>query len=193
MTENNSPQKRTFWTRIKRYLLTGILVTAPAFISLYTILALVNIADRWVKSLIPSRFYPDVKVLGVPGIGLALLLILLIVVGFLTASWIGKKCVGFADRFLTNTPVLSGLYTTLKQLFHTFLGDNTTAFRRVVLVEFPRKECWSIGLVILPGCRSWFESAFNHSAGFWRSETSPSSQDPERTRHIEVSTVPDSP
>lgn len=139
--------KRSMWSRIKRYLLAGIVVTAPAFITLYTTIALVNLADRWVKSLIPARFYPDVRILGIPGIGLVFLLILLVVIGFLTASWLGNILIGIADRFFSNTPVLSSLYSTLKQLFHTFLGDNTNAFRRVVLVEFPRDGCWSIGFV----------------------------------------------
>ena len=136
-----------FWGRLKRYLLAGTLVTAPAFITLYTVIGLVNIADRWVKSLLPDRFYPDMRFFGIPGIGLVLLFALLIVIGFLTTSWLGKIFVGIADRFFTHTPVLSTLYSTLKQLFHTFLGENTNSFRQVVFVEFPQKDCWSIGFI----------------------------------------------
>lgn len=140
-------QKKGFMARLKTYLLAGVLVTAPAFITLYVVGGIIHIADRWVKSLIPARFYPDMKIFGIPGVGLLLLLILLIAVGFVTASWAGKLLVSFTDRFFTNTPVLSSLYSTLKQLFHTFLGENTTSFRQVVLVEFPHKDCWSIGFV----------------------------------------------
>ncbi|MCD8351522.1 MAG: DUF502 domain-containing protein [Planctomycetaceae bacterium] len=141
------PGKRPLWTRLKRYLLAGTLITAPAFISLYVVIALVNIADRWVKSLLPARFYPDSRFFGIPGIGLILLLGLLILIGFLTASWFGKFIVALTDGIFAKTPVLSTLYTTLKQLFHTILGDNTNSFRQVVYVEFPRKGCWSIGFV----------------------------------------------
>lgn len=133
--------------RLKRYLLTGILVTGPAFISLYAIAWLVKMTDRWVKSLIPARFYPDIQILGIPGMGLLLLLVLLVIIGFLTSSWVGKKCVSIADHAFSTMPLLSSMYSTLKKLFRTCFGDNTSAFRRVVLVEFPRRECLSLGFV----------------------------------------------
>ncbi len=138
---------RGLWPRLKRYLFAGTLVVAPAFITLYTTVWLINVVDRWVKSMIPARYYPEIRVLGIPGVGVVCLLILLILVGFLTANWLGKTLVSITDRIFTNTPMLSSLYSTLKQLFHSFLGDSTTAFRQVVLVEFPRDGCWSIGFV----------------------------------------------
>lgn len=149
MDKKNQPNK-CLWPRLKRYLFAGTLVVAPAFITLYTAVWLINIVDRWVKSMIPARFYPEIRILGIPGVGVVCLLLLLIIVGFLTANWIGKTIVSLTDRIFSGTPVLSSLYSTLKQLFHSFLGDSTTAFRQVVLVEFPRDGCWSIGFVTGP-------------------------------------------
>ncbi|MCC8189213.1 MAG: DUF502 domain-containing protein [Planctomycetes bacterium] len=142
--------RTSFFTHLKRYLLAGVLVTAPAFVTLYTTIGLVRIVDRWVKSLLPARFYPDFRLLGVPGIGLVLLLGLLIIIGFFTTSWLGRVLVSLTDRFFNNTPVFRSLYSTFKQLFHTLLGDNTTAFRQVVYVEFPRDGVWSIGFITGP-------------------------------------------
>ncbi len=140
------PHQPGAWSRIKKYLLAGILVTAPAFLTLYVAIAIINIADRWVKSLLPGRF-PDMRLFGIPGMGLVFMLALLIVIGLITTNWLGKKFVLITDHFFAKTPVLSSLYSTLKQLFHTFLGDNTNSFREVVYVEFPRDGCWSIGFV----------------------------------------------
>lgn len=138
---------RTVWSRLKRYLLAGTIVTAPVFITLYTVIGVINIADRWIKSLLPHRFYPDMRFFGIPGIGLILLLVLLVVIGYLTASWLGRILVDFTDKFFAGAPVVSGVYKTLKQLFQSFLGENTNSFRQVVLAEFPRPGCWSVGFV----------------------------------------------
>ena len=137
---------RGAWSRLKRYFLAGVLVTAPAFITVYIAVALVNASDRWVKSLLPGRF-PDMRLFGIPGMGLLFMLALFIVIGFVATNWLGKKLSRLTDTLFARMPVLSSLYSTLKQLFHTFLGENTQSFREVVFVEFPREGCWSIGFV----------------------------------------------
>lgn len=147
MGETRTQLRRSFWSRLKRYLFAGVLVTAPAFITLYTVIAVFNIADRWVKSLLPSWVYSDSRIFGIPGIGLVLLVGMLAVIGFLATNWLGNFFVTLTDRLFSHTPVLSTLYSTLKQLFHTFLGENTDSFRQVVFAEFPRPGIWSIGFV----------------------------------------------
>jgi Uncharacterized conserved protein len=137
---------RGLWSRLKRYFLAGVVVTAPAFITVYIAVALVHASDRWAKSLLPGRF-PDMRLFGIPGMGLLFMLALFIVIGFIATNWLGKKLSGLTDTLFARMPVLSSLYSTLKQLFHTFLGENTQSFREVVFVEFPRDGCWSIGFV----------------------------------------------
>lgn len=133
--------------RIRRYLLAGFLVLAPASITLYVMLALLRITDRWAKSLLPAGWYNETTFFGVPGVGLAILLALLFVVGYFASGWLGKLLVGISDGILANTPVVSSIYSTLKNLLHTLLGENTTAFRQVVLVPFPHPGVWSVGFV----------------------------------------------
>lgn len=137
---------RGTWSRLKRYFLAGVLVTAPAFITVYIAVALVDMTDRWVKSLLPGRF-PDMRIFGIPGTGLVFMLAAFVVIGFVATNWLGKALAGLTDRLFSRMPVLSSLYSTLKQLFHTFLGENTQSFREVVFVEFPRNGCWSIGFI----------------------------------------------
>ncbi len=65
----------------------------------------------------------------------------------LASGWFGRMFVRFTDNIFANTPILRSLYSTLKQLFHTILGDKTNSFREVVLIEFPHDGCWSIGFI----------------------------------------------
>ena len=133
--------------KLRRYLLAGVLVITPAFITLYIILALLRITDRWAKSLMPASWYHETNIFGIPGVGLLIMLALLLGIGFVASGWLGKKLFGITDGLLANTPVVSSIYSTLKQLMHTILGENSTAFRQVVFVQFPRNGVWSIGFV----------------------------------------------
>lgn len=133
--------------KLRRYLLAGFLVCAPAFITIYVILALLRITDRWVKSLLPAGWHDEMNIFGIPGVSLLFLLILLIAIGYFASGWIGRALVGIADGLFTSTPVVSSLYSTLKNLLNTLLGENTTAFRQVVYVKFPHEGVWSIGFV----------------------------------------------
>lgn len=144
---NKKTEHKGLWGRLKTYLLTGILVTAPAFITIYIVVAMVRVIDRWAKALVPARFHPDMQIFGVPGVGIAILVLLLIAIGSVATGWFGRLIVTTADRIMTRMPILSSIYSTVKQLFHTFLGDNTNSFKEVVFVEFPRNGCWSIGFV----------------------------------------------
>ena len=144
---NTKHERRGLWGRLKTYMLTGILVTAPAFITIYIVVAMVKIIDRRVKALVPAKFHLNFEFLGIPGIGLVILIVLLILIGFITTGWFGRMLVNFSDHVMARTPVLSSVYSTLKQLFQTLLGSNTNSFRQVVYVEFPRQGCWSIGFV----------------------------------------------
>lgn len=133
--------------KLKRYLLAGFLVIAPAYISIYILLGLLRITDRWARSLFPEIWYEESRVLGIPGMGLVILLALLVGVGFFASGWIGRFFIDLADRVFAGTPVVSNLYSTLKKLFHALLGENTTSFRQVVYVQYPRLGIWSIGFL----------------------------------------------
>jgi len=132
--------------RLKTYLLTGVLVTAPVYFTFYIVISLVNAVDEAVMLLVPANFDRQEHFLLIPGLGLVILLIVLVLVGFLTAGWMGRYFVGLGDRLMSKTPVLSGIYKTLKKIFETFLGSNSKSFRQVVFIE-TREDCWAIAFV----------------------------------------------
>lgn len=138
----------TLAARLKAYLFTGILVTAPISITLYLAWLVVDGVDRLVDNLLPAAFRPDQLLpFTLPGLGLVLLLIFLILVGMVSAGMVGSLLLRVGEALVGRMPVLRGIHTAVKQVFETVLAQKSDAFREVVLVEFPRKDAWSIGFV----------------------------------------------
>ncbi|MBP7339943.1 DUF502 domain-containing protein [Niveispirillum sp.] len=138
----------TLAARLKAYLFTGILVTAPISITLYLAWLVVDGVDRLVDNLLPAAFHPDQLLpFTLPGLGLLLLLAFLILVGMVSAGMVGSLLVRLGEAIVGRMPVLRGIHTAIKQVFETVLAQKSDAFREVVLVEFPRKDAWSIAFV----------------------------------------------
>ena len=136
---------------LKTYLFTGILVTAPVAITLYVSIKLFLWLDSWATKLIPEKYNPEnYLTYGLPGVGVLILLVFLILVGMLTANYVGRWMVGIGQRILGRVPVISGIYGALKKLFETVMGKNTQAFRKAVLVEYPRKNMWTVAFITAP-------------------------------------------
>ncbi|WP_432288354.1 DUF502 domain-containing protein [Aminobacter sp. BA135] len=134
--------------RLRNYFLTGFVVSAPLVLTIYIVWSFIGWADSWVKPYIPSTYNPDnYLAIRVPGFGLIVALVLITLIGFLTANFIGRAIVGFGERLLNRTPLVRGLYKTLKQLFETALSNKSDMFRTVGMVEYPRKGVWSIVFV----------------------------------------------
>ena len=136
---------------LKTYLFTGILVTAPVAITLYVSIKLFLWLDSWATKLIPEKYNPEnYLTYGLPGVGVLILLVFLILVGMLTANYVGRWMVGIGQRILGRVPVISGIHGALKKLFETVMGKNTQAFRKAVLVEYPRKNMWTVAFITAP-------------------------------------------
>ena len=133
--------------RLRAYFLAGILITAPIGITIYLSWLFLTFVDARVVPLIPDRYNPDSYLpFSVPGIGLVVLLIVLTLIGALTAGYLGRALLHTSERVLTRMPVVRSLYTTVKQIVETVLA-NRTAFREVVMIEYPRQGVWSLGFI----------------------------------------------
>ena len=137
-------------TRLRNYFLTGLIVIAPLAITAYLVWSFIHWVDSWVKPYIPSGYNPDNYLpFAVPGFGLLVALFFITMVGFLTANFMGRAIVNLGERVLNRTPLVRGIYKTLKQIFETVLSNKSDMFNKVALVEYPRKDIWS--LVFLGG------------------------------------------
>lgn len=138
--------KRGLFARLRTYFLAGIIVTAPISITFYLAWLFVHFVDSRVTPLIPAKYNPETYLpFSVPGLGLLVLVIAMTLVGALAAGYVGRALVHWGERLLARMPVLRNVYSALKQIFETVFAERATAFRQVVLIEYPRKGCWAIG------------------------------------------------
>ncbi|MBR6409495.1 MAG: DUF502 domain-containing protein [Alphaproteobacteria bacterium] len=139
---------RRFFSRIKTYLFTGILVTAPVGITFYIAYKLIIYIDKWSNAIVPPQFRLN-EYLGfdVPGLGVAVIITALILIGMFTTGYVGRFFVRLGEKIVSKMPFISSIYTLLKQVFETFFSGKKQSFNQVVLLEYPRKDIWVIGFV----------------------------------------------
>lgn len=134
--------------RLRAYFFAGILVTAPIFITFYLAWLFISFVDQTVTALVPARFHPETYLpFGIPGLGVVVLAVTLILIGWFTAGVVGRMLVRVQDRTLARMPVVRNVYTALKQILETVLAHKSSAFREVVLLEYPRRGMWAIGFI----------------------------------------------
>lgn len=135
-------------SRLRNYFLTGFIVTAPLAITAYLAWSFVGWVDGWVKPYIPDRYNPETYLpFAIPGFGLLVAIILITLVGFLTANIIGRTVVGIGESLLDRMPLVRSIYRGLKQIFETVLSNRANSFNKVALIEYPRREVWSLAFI----------------------------------------------
>jgi uncharacterized membrane protein len=130
--------------RLRGYLLAGILVTGPIAFTLWITWTVIDFIDRLVARLLPAHYDPP---FAVPGVGLIVALAVLALIGWIAAGYIGRIFLRMSDRVMQHVPIISGIYTALKQIFETVLAKRSNTFREVVMVEFPHKGMWTVAFV----------------------------------------------
>ena len=132
--------------KIKNYFLTGVLVSAPVFITFWIVFSLVKFFDQLITPLIPFYINPNYYLpTDVPGLGLIILVALLVFIGFITASFFGSFILRKTESLINKIPLIKAFYKTIKQIIETIFRNNSQAFREVVLLEYPRKGLWVLG------------------------------------------------
>jgi len=143
-----APRRLGLGTRLRGYFLAGVLVTAPIGITCYLAWLFLVFVDDKVKPLLPAKYNPESYItFSIPGLGLIILLVGLTLIGMTTAGFIGRTLVKIGEGVVNRMPILRGIYSASKQVIETVVGQNATSFREVVLVEFPRRDCWSIAFI----------------------------------------------
>ena len=132
---------------LRRYLVAGLLVWVPLGATVLTFRFLLNLMDELLP-LLPAAWRPD-ALLGfhLPGFGAILALIVLLGTGFLVANLIGRTLVAGWEDMLNRIPLVRTIYSGVKGITETLVSNKGGSFNKVVLVEYPRKDMWSIGFV----------------------------------------------
>jgi uncharacterized membrane protein len=128
--------------RIRAQFVTGLLVVVPISASILILI--------WVFTSIDDILQPIIEVIAgrrIPGVGFGVTVVLIYLAGVLARNFIGKKLMSYGNSVLMRVPVLRGLYTGIRQILRTLAAPDKANFMQVVLVEFPRKEMWTVGFV----------------------------------------------
>ncbi len=148
--EDAPPKVRvlSFGQRMRAYFFAGILVIAPISITFYLAWLFIGFVDSKVTPLLPAKYNPETYLpFALPGLGLVMLVLFLMLIGALAAGFMGKIWTRFSEQMLARMPVIRNVYSALKQIMETVLADQSKAFREAVLIEYPRRGIWAIGFI----------------------------------------------
>ncbi len=132
--------------RLKKYLITGLLVIAPIFLTLWVLFIIFKFADSILGRFINTYIKAELG-FNIPGIGVLLSLGIIILVGFFARFLVGKKIFPTFERWFCALPFVKNIYPAFKQLVSFMLAQKEFGFKRVVLVEYPSKGIWSLGFL----------------------------------------------
>lgn len=131
-------------SHIRRYFVSGLLFWLPIWVTILVFRFFIGILDNSM-SLLPAKFQPE-YLLGfhIPGLGVILVLLLMVISGAFVANILGKRMVSIWDRLIGRIPLVRSIYNAVKQTAHTLFSSSGQSFRSVYLVEYPRKGLWSV-------------------------------------------------
>jgi uncharacterized membrane protein len=130
--------------RLRRYLVAGILVWLPLGVTIVIIRFLIGLMDNSLL-LLPEQYRPEAWLgFAIPGLGVILTVVLLLITGLLTANIVGRSFVGGWESVLDRIPVARSIYSAAKNFTEIVFSDSGKAFKKVLLVEYPRKGIYTL-------------------------------------------------
>ena len=132
---------------MKKYLITGLLVLVPLVITIWVLKSLIGIMDQSLL-LLPEEWHPH-TLFGreIPGFGVIVTFVVVITTGVIATNFFGMQLILLWEKLLNRLPVVKSIYSSVKQVSDTLFSDSGNAFRKAVLVQFPREGAWTIAFV----------------------------------------------
>jgi uncharacterized membrane protein len=129
---------------MRKYFVTGLLILVPLAITLWVLNLIVGTMDKSLL-LLPVAWRPEALIgFAIPGIGTILTLLIIFLTGLATRNFIGKRVVGLWEAILRRIPVFNTIYSSVKQVSDTLFSSSGNAFRKALLVQYPRQGSWTI-------------------------------------------------
>ncbi len=158
----------------KRYFITGLLVLVPLVITIWVLKSLIGLMDQSLL-LLPASWRPLAQTgYDIPGVGALLTVLIVFVTGMVATNFFGKRILLFWEALLARVPVVKSIYYSVKQVSDTLFSDSGVAFRKALLVQYPREGSWTIGFMTgVPG-----GDVVNHLKGDYVSVYVPTTPNP---------------
>ena len=131
----------------RKWLLAGLLVIVPVATTVWVLEWIISTLDKTLL-ILPADWQPD-KLIGfhIPGFGVLLALAILLVLGATASNFFGNKMLRWWDALLNRIPIVRSIYSGVKQVSDTLFSESGNAFRKAVLVQWPREGVWTIAFV----------------------------------------------
>jgi uncharacterized membrane protein len=137
---------------MRKYFITGLLILVPLAITLWVLNLIISTMDQSLL-LLPAQWRP-VALFGfhIPGLGTILTLLIVLLTGLATRNFVGTQVVYLWESLLIRIPVVKSIYSSVKQVSDTLLSSSGNAFRKAMLVQYPREGSWTIAFLTgVPG------------------------------------------
>lgn len=137
---------------MRKYLITGLLIWIPLVITLWVLKLIVDTLDQSLLLLPPQWRTESFLGFHVPGLGVILTLVIVFVTGVLATNFLGARLVHLWHEILHRIPVVNSIYSSVKQISDTLFSSSGQAFRKALLVQWPREGMWTIAFLTgVPG------------------------------------------
>jgi uncharacterized membrane protein len=157
MEQLTDAKPRWHWRKLLQYFLQGLIILAPITITLWAVISLFtyidNILPDFIQSLFPVEFGKDEtgRLHKIPGLGFLVVIVIVVLVGWVSSSFIVGKMVDFFGHVLERTPGIKFIYTSVKDFLEAFAGDKRK-FDKPVLVNVDGIDVWRMGFMTQPDC-----------------------------------------
>ena len=132
---------------LRRYIVAGLLVWVPLGVTVLIIKFLIDLMDQSLV-LLPEAYRPE-NLLGfkIPGLGAVLTFLIVLITGMIVANLFGRRIVRLWENLLARIPLVRSIYSGVKQVLETVFSSTGQSFRKVVLLEYPRRDMWTIAFL----------------------------------------------
>jgi len=132
---------------MRKYFITGLLILVPLAITAWVLNLVISTMDQSLL-IVPERWQPRTFIgFDIPGLGTLLTILIVFLTGLLTNNLVGNYVVRMWEKLLTRIPVVSSLYSSVKQVSDTLFSSSGNAFRKAVLIPYPHQNSWTIAFL----------------------------------------------
>ncbi|MEY2654522.1 MAG: hypothetical protein RLZZ524_1550, partial [Pseudomonadota bacterium] len=140
---------------MKKYIVAGLLVWLPLAVTIWVLAWVLGVLDGVFQALLslaaavlPASAAALIEAISqVPGLGVIVLVVLMLLTGVFVANFVGQWWIRMWDRVFQNIPIVKSIYSSVKQVSDTLFSSSGQAFREAVLVQYPREGLWTIAFV----------------------------------------------